>query len=202
MKDHPSHTLPSSGSALSTTLDAGIDLVKISLEELIAEGCAKSGALPDLVDGIQRPQQAGALAVVLSRAAAPTLALTGTAQATGPDRGARPHIEELDYHGAGDCMFAGLGVALANGLATTDALRFATAAGALNAPRHGLGSGIRTRSNASPNSSTSGLAYRLSEGSRHHDQNCCPQHTRHIKARHGGSHADARRRVIRGHRRS
>ena len=201
MKDHPSHTLPSSGSALSTTLDAGIDLVKISLEELIAEGCAKSGAR-DLVDGIQRPQQAGASAAVLSRAAAPTLALTGTAQATGLTEVRAPQFEELDYHGAGDCMFAGLGVALANGLATTDALRFATAAGALNAPRHGLGSGTRTRSNASPNSSTSGLAYRLSEGSRHHDQNCCPQHTRHIKARHGGGHADARRRVIRGHRRS
>ena len=135
--------------------------MKISLEELIAEGCAKRGALPDLVDGIQRLQQAGALAVVLSRAAAPTLALTGSAQATGLIEVRGPTIRRvLDYHGAGDCMFAGLGVALANGLATTDALRFATAAGALNAPRHGLGSGTRTRSNASPNSSTSGLAYR------------------------------------------
>ena len=40
-------------------------------------------------------------------------------------------------------MFAGLGVALANGLAMTNALRLATAAGALNVTRHGLGSGTR-----------------------------------------------------------
>ena len=70
--------------------------------------------------------------------------MTGSADATGLIEVRGPQFEELDYHGAGDCMFAGLGVALANGLATTDALRLATAAGALNVTRHGLGSGTRT----------------------------------------------------------
>jgi 1-phosphofructokinase len=131
------------GSVLSATLQAGIDLVKISVEELIAEGYARSDALPHLVDGMQRLQQAGALSVVLSRAAAPTLALTGSAEPRRLIEVRGPQFEELDHHGAGDCMFAGLGVALANGLAMTDALRLATAAGALNVTRHGLGSGTR-----------------------------------------------------------
>ena len=60
------------GPALSATLEAGIDLLKISVEELIAEGYAKSDALPHLVDGMHRLHQAGALSVVLSRAALPT----------------------------------------------------------------------------------------------------------------------------------
>ena len=131
------------GPALSATLHAGVDFVKISVEEIIAEGYAKNDALPHLVDGMQRLQQEGAVSVVLSRAAAPTLALIGTSEARRLTEVSGPRFEELDHHGAGDSMFAGLGVALANGLATTDALRLATAAGALNVTRHGLGSGTR-----------------------------------------------------------
>ena len=131
------------GPALLATLNAGVDLLRISAEELTAERYAKSDGLAHQVDGMRRLREAGAASVVLSRGASPTLALTGTSEARGLIEVSGPRFEELDHHGAGDSMFAGLGVALANGLATTDALRLATAAGALNVTRHGLGSGTR-----------------------------------------------------------
>ena len=170
------------GPALSATLEAGIDLLKISVEELIAEGYAKSDALPHLVDGMHRLHQAGALSVVLSRAALPTLALIGNSEPTRLIEVRGPRFEEVDHRGAGDSMFAGLGVALANGLASTDALRLASGAGALNVTRHGLGSGTRAEiERLAQFIAVRPLPYhaRMKRSSRH-DQKT-QQHTRHAE---------------------
>jgi hypothetical protein len=43
-----------------------------------------------------------------------------------------PRFDEVDHHGAGDSMFAAIGVGLARGAPVRDALRLAAAAGALN----------------------------------------------------------------------
>ena len=55
-----------------------------------------------------------------------------------------PRFTALDPHGTGDSMFAALGVGLALGMGFEEALPLAGAAGALNATRHGLGSGNRS----------------------------------------------------------
>ena len=54
-----------------------------------------------------------------------------------------PRFTALDPRGTGDSMFAALGLAAARKLSLEDSLRLASAAGALNATRHGLGSGSR-----------------------------------------------------------
>ncbi len=132
------------GPALRAVLHAGIDLLKLSHEEMIAEGFASGDTLGDLVAGMRCLHECGAASVVVSRGAAPTLALT-----SGPEPGRLvevlgPRFQELDHLGVGDSMFAALGVAPAGGLTLHDALRVGTAAGALNVTRHGLGSGSRT----------------------------------------------------------
>jgi 1-phosphofructokinase len=132
------------GRALTETLSAGVDLLKLSREEIVHEGFAPGGTREQLIGGMRRLHDAGATLVVLTRGAASALALIGVSDRTSLLEVRSPHFEELDNTGAGDSMFAALGVALAGGLPLPAALRLASAAGALNVTRHGLGSGTRT----------------------------------------------------------
>ena len=52
-----------------------------------------------------------------------------------------PHFEPVDEHGAGDSLFAGIGVGMGGGLPVEVAVKLGVAAGALNVARHGLGTG-------------------------------------------------------------
>lgn len=124
---------------LRSALAGGIDLLKLSEEELRVEQ-GEEGPPRELGPALARLQREGAAAVVLSRAAEPALALLGGElfEVVGP------RFAEVDAHGAGDSMFAALAVALAGGVKPTDALRLGAAAGALNVTRHGLGSGRRS----------------------------------------------------------
>jgi 1-phosphofructokinase len=133
------------GAPLTAVLAAGIDVLKLSHEEMVSESIAASKRKADLIRGMERLRKAGAGSVVLSRGHAPALFLTGAGAREGIDllEIHAPRFEELDHTGAGDSMFAALGVALAGGVEPVDALRLATAAGALNVTRHGLGSGTR-----------------------------------------------------------
>jgi 1-phosphofructokinase len=127
------------GPALQGALSGGLDVVKLSDEELIAWGGAASGELDDLTLAADRLRHAGAENVMITRAARGALVLAGgdLLELQGPG------FTALDPHGTGDSMFAALGVGLARGLEFQEALRLAGAAGALNATRHGLGSGSR-----------------------------------------------------------
>jgi 1-phosphofructokinase len=131
------------GAPLSAVLAAGIDVLKLSHEEIVGEAMAASKRKADLVRGMERLCKAGAGSIVLSRGHAPALFLTGVHDGIELLEIHAPRFEELDHTGAGDSMFAALGVALAGRVEFVDALRLATAAGALNVTRHGLGSGTR-----------------------------------------------------------
>jgi 1-phosphofructokinase len=130
------------GSPLRAALEGGVELLKISHEELVGEGYAASDSLPDLVDGARRLHAAGARHVLVSRAASPAILISAT-EGSAELELAGPVFEALDERGTGDSLFAATGVGLARGMTVIDALRLGMAAGALNATRRGLGTGTR-----------------------------------------------------------
>jgi 1-phosphofructokinase len=129
------------GAPLKSALAGELDVLKISEEEILAEGLARSGSTHDLLEALDRLHDSGARTVLISRAEQPALVLDGSRgrylQLTGP------RVETLEPRGTGDSMFAALGAGLASGQQLDAALRLAMAAGCLNATRHGLGTGTR-----------------------------------------------------------
>ncbi len=128
------------GGALEGALAGRLELLKISHEELIAEGLAEGPAPEQLLAGIRELRHRGARGVIISRAAEPALAmLDGRLYEL-----AGPRLEPSDPTGAGDSMFAGIAVALADERSIIEAFKLGVAAGALNVTRRGLGTGRRT----------------------------------------------------------
>jgi 1-phosphofructokinase len=129
------------GAPLDAALAGGLDLLKISEEELARQTPAGVTDPASRLDWLQRVHRAGAQNVLISRAQEPALAFVGSPgrylELTGP------RVEALEPKGTGDSMFAALGTGLASGRGMPDALRMAMAAGCLNATRHGLGTGTR-----------------------------------------------------------
>jgi 1-phosphofructokinase len=127
------------GTPLKVALEAGVDVVKLSLDELLADGWAESDDMEDVRAGIVRIQQAGATSVVVSRADLPTIA----AEPRRMIEVRTPSLEVLDGRGGGDSMTAALAVGAATALDFDGSLRLAAAAAVLNISRHGLGTGRR-----------------------------------------------------------
>lgn len=126
-----------SGNPLRAALAGGVDVIKISHEELIGDGWASGDSPEEIMAGIARVRGAGAGAVVVSRSDRSTVA--GFEHRLVEVRS--PSLEVVDHRGGGDSMSAALAVAAANGRSFEEGLRLAAAAGALNVSRHGLGSG-------------------------------------------------------------
>ena len=129
------------GPSLRATLQAGVELLRLSEEELVCDRYAASDSPADIVAGAQRLHAAGAHRVLVSRGSAPALLIDGPSAAQ--VELVPPVFEALDQRGAGDSMFAATGVGLARGMTMIEALRLGMAAGALNATRRGLGTGTR-----------------------------------------------------------
>ena len=115
------------GSCLKAALAGGLDLLKISDEEVIAEAVAGNCSRDDLLEALEKLHEDGAETVLISRAAQPALVLDGARgrylELTGP------RVETLEPRGTGDSMFAALGASLAAGQELDIALRLAMAAG-------------------------------------------------------------------------
>lgn len=126
-----------SGDCMLAALRGGVNLLKVSDEELIEAGLLEGTEMRAAMAAAQHLRDQGAANVLISRGSQPALALIDgrLLEVSGP------RFTSLDEHGAGDSMFASLGVALGSGLSIDDALRVGAAAGALNVTRHGLGSG-------------------------------------------------------------
>jgi 1-phosphofructokinase len=130
-----------SGDSLRAAAGAGVNLVKVSHEELIEGGWAKADDEAALVAGAERVRASGANDVVVSHGDRPTLALLGSDAV----RAEGPRVDAREPRGAGDSMTAALAVAAVRGLSATEGLALAVAAGALNATRRGLGTGERSQ---------------------------------------------------------
>jgi 1-phosphofructokinase len=129
------------GAPLRAALAGGLDVLKISDEELQAEGLARGARLEELRAALDALHGDGARTVLISRGEEPALVREG---ATGRYLElAGPRVEALEPRGTGDSMFAALGSSLASGEDLASGLRLAMAAGCLNATRHGLGTGTR-----------------------------------------------------------
>jgi 1-phosphofructokinase len=126
-----------SGGQLAAALAGGVDLLKVSHEEVLDAGHATGEDEPAMVEALHNLRRAGARAVVISRAGEPALALLDDEVYTVE----LPRLEAADPRGAGDSMTAGVAAVLARGGDLTDAVRTGAAAGAMNVTRHGLGTG-------------------------------------------------------------
>lgn len=128
-----------SGEPLDAVLSGGVDVLKVSHEDLVEDGRVASVDLDDLVAAGRSLRQRGAEHVVVSRGAEPALLLTGD----DAYEVAAPELEAADPAGAGDSMTAGITAGLVGHLGIIDAVRLGAAAGALNVARHGKGTGDR-----------------------------------------------------------
>ena len=128
-----------SGPPLAAVLEGGVDVLKVSHEELCREGRARDGETESLLEAMRALVDGGADAVVVTRAEEPALALVdGKVITVTP-----PRLEAHDARGAGDSLTAGIAAAIARGEGVEAGLHLGAAAGALNVTRRGLATGRR-----------------------------------------------------------
>lgn len=125
------------GERLEAAVDGGVDVLKVSDEELVADGLVDDPSPPMVMAAMRRLQRRGARTVVVSRSTEPLLLLDehGFLEVT------TPQLEVADTRGAGDSLTAGVVAGMVRGDAPRDAVLLGAAAGALNVTRHGLGTG-------------------------------------------------------------
>lgn len=126
-----------SGDELRAALTGGIDVLKLSDGEAVEGGWARSTTTADLVAGVERLREAGAVDVVVSRAEEGALAALGERWY----EARAPQLSIVEHRGAGDSMTAGLAAGTAQHLGDVELLQLAASAAALNVTRHGLASG-------------------------------------------------------------
>lgn len=126
-----------SGPFPAPALEGGVSVLKISHEELLADGIVLSANEEDLEAAMWRLRSAGAANVVVSRAEMPSLAVIDGQ----PFSLVTPQLQCVDPRGAGDAMTAGISASLARGDSVGQAVRIGAAAGAQNVTRHGLATG-------------------------------------------------------------
>ena len=132
-----------SGKRLDAVLEGGPFVIKVSHEELLADGRAENDDPATLVEAMRQLRAEGAGTVIVSRAADPALALLPEGEESGSDalEIRVPELTPAETRGAGDSMTAGVVASLVQGEPVQEALRTGAACGALNVVRRGLGTG-------------------------------------------------------------
>lgn len=125
------------GERLTQALAGGIDVVKVSHEELLGDGRIDDDTEAHIVEAMHQLRREGAASVVVSRASKGMLTLIGDV----PRRVRAPDMQVVDTKGAGDSLTAAIAATLARGETLERAVVVGAAAGALNVTRHGLGTG-------------------------------------------------------------
>lgn len=125
------------GKRLRAAVEGGVDVLKVSDDELAADGLVDGHASGDIMRAMRRLHRDGAAAVIVSRATAPLLLLDGE----GFLEVEPPRMEVADTRGAGDSLTAGVAAGMVRGESARTAIVTGAAAGALNVTRHGLGTG-------------------------------------------------------------
>jgi 1-phosphofructokinase len=126
-----------SGERLQAAVDGGVDVLKVSEDELFASGAIKDRSRPAIMAAARSLRARGAEAVIVSRSDDPVLML----DAAGFVEVLAPEFEVVDSHGGGDALTAGVAAGMALGQSLREAILTGAAAGALNVTRHGLGTG-------------------------------------------------------------
>jgi 1-phosphofructokinase len=135
-----------SGDELTEALAGGLELLKVSDDELIADGRLADAHRDRALEIACRLHREGAETVLISRGSEPA-SLVISHRALVVDS---PHFKPADEHGAGNSMFAGVAIGIAAGLDPEVAVKLGGAAGALNMWRdEGSGQGTSARSRAS-----------------------------------------------------
>ncbi|WP_306232569.1 1-phosphofructokinase family hexose kinase [Agrococcus beijingensis] len=127
------------GNRLEAALAGGVDVLKVSHEELVADGRVDDDGDDEqqLLDAAQSLVDDGVSLVAVTRASEGSIVVGGG----GAWRVVAPELEPVDPRGAGDSYTAGLASVLAAGGSHAEAVRTGAAAGAVNATRRGLGTG-------------------------------------------------------------
>lgn len=125
------------GARLDAAVSGGVDIVKVSHEELLVDGRITDDDEGQIVTVMRALHRAGADVVVVTRSHRGMLVLDDDCVR----RVTAPTMEVVDARGAGDSFTAALAATLARGGDLDEALILGAAAGALNVTRHGLGTG-------------------------------------------------------------
>lgn len=125
------------GERLRSVVEGRVDVLKVSHEELKADGLVEDATVDQIISAARRLRTEGAGAVIVTRSSDPLL----LSDSHGTIEVASPPFEENESRGAGDSLTAGVVAALTRAEDLRDAITLGAAAGALNVTRHGLGTG-------------------------------------------------------------
>lgn len=132
------------GERLDAALEGGVWALKVSDEELEADGRISGigdqdeSAVPEIVSAMRELQRGGAERVLVTRAEKPALLLDETGEVV---EVVAPELDVVDSAGAGDSFVGAFAAVVADGGTVVDAAAMGAAAGAQNVTRHGLGTG-------------------------------------------------------------
>lgn len=125
------------GERMRAAVEGGLDVLKISHEELLDDGLVEEASVPALTRAMRMLRDDGARTVIVTRSSDPLLLLDDA----GLSVVSSPPLTETETRGAGDSLTAGVAAGIARGEDIATAITLGAAAGALNVTRHGLGTG-------------------------------------------------------------